>query len=124
MTKLFKFNFANKSFDEIQSSLANYKLHSFTHRVFTRLDLFIFKIVMNKCPPLLIEKIASTKMNDNVSSHFRSNYSRPDFISILRIMENQMLLMKLILILSSINTFIRKLIFIGTVRYLRAEKEQ
>jgi hypothetical protein len=81
MTKLFKFNFANKSFDEIQSSLANYKLHSFTHRVFTRLDLFIFKIVMNKCPPLLIEKIASTKKNDNVSSHLRSNYSRPDFIS-------------------------------------------
>ena len=76
---------------------------------------------MNKCPPLLIEKIASTIKNDNVSSHLRSNYSRPDFISILRIMENQMLLMKLILILSSINTYIRKQTIIGTARYLRAK---
>jgi hypothetical protein len=40
---------------------------------------------------------------------------------ILRIMENQMLLMKLILILSSINTYIRKQTIIGTARYLRAK---
>ena len=75
MTKLFKFNFANKSFDEIQSFLTNYKLHSFTHRVFTRLDLFIFKIVINKCPPLFKDKMATTKKKSFKIKY----YSRPDF---------------------------------------------
>ncbi len=56
MTKLFKFNFSNKSFDEVQSFLATFKLYSFTHRFFTRLDLFIFKILNNKCPPFLNDK--------------------------------------------------------------------
>ena len=58
MAKLFNsnksdnYNFSNKLFDEIQSFLAKYKLFSFTHRVFIRLDLFIFKIVNNKCQPI------------------------------------------------------------------------
>ena len=59
MTKLFKFNFANKSFDEVQSYLANYKLYSLTHRVLM-LDLFIFKTINNKCPSFLNEKLQIT----------------------------------------------------------------
>jgi len=83
MAKLFssnrsdKFNFSNKSFDEIQSFLANYKLFSFSHRVFIRLDLFIFKIVNSNCPPYLSEKL-KTIGDDNIANNLRSNYMQQE----------------------------------------------
>ena len=69
-------NFSNKSFDEIQSYLAKYKLFSFTHRVFMRLDFFIFKIVNNKCPPYLNEKLVLVNDSDIIA-----NYLVPELIS-------------------------------------------
>ena len=83
MVKLFnsnrsdKFNFSNKSFDEIQNFLANYKLFSFSHRVFIRLDLFLFKIVNFNYPPYLSEKL-KTNSDDNIANNLRSNYMQQD----------------------------------------------
>jgi len=68
------FYFANKSHQEIQSVLANYNLCSFTHRIFIRLDLFLFKIINSKKPPILNEKL-KINQNDTLVNRLKSNKS-------------------------------------------------
>ena len=78
MAKLFnsnksdKFNFTNKSPEEIQSFLTNYNLFSFSHRVFVKLDLFLFKIINTGSPPILNTKLTVTN-EDTLANRLKSN---------------------------------------------------
>ena len=78
MAKLFnsnksdKFNFTNQSLDEIQMFLLKYNLYSFSHRVFVRFNLFMFKIINSKSPPLLYESIVVNK-EDIIANRLKSD---------------------------------------------------
>ena len=61
----------NKSHEEIQSFLANHNLCSFSHRVFIRLDLFIFKIIKSSKPPILNEYMI-VNSSDTLANRLKS----------------------------------------------------
>ena len=65
------FNFYNKSHDEIQSFLTQYNLCSFSHRLFIRLDLFIYKIINSSTPPILNECLI-VDSSDNIANRLKS----------------------------------------------------
>ena len=85
MAKLFntnksdKFNFTNQSHEEIQLFLSKYNLSSFSHRVFIRLDVFIFKIVQSKSPPLLNEKLF-VNTDDSIANRLKSDDIQPNTV--------------------------------------------
>ena len=61
-TKSNNFYFNDMTHDGIHSFLANYKLSSFCHRVFIRLDVFLFKIIKSKTQSLLNHKLRVNQM--------------------------------------------------------------
>ena len=61
-----------KSHDHIQSILSEYKLFSFTHRIFMRLGLFLFKIITTGKPPLLNEKLHIDR-SDTIANRLKSD---------------------------------------------------
>ena len=72
------FNFYNKSHDELQSFLSQYNLCSFTHRLFIRLDLFIYKIINSSTPPILNEcMIVDT--SDNIANRLKSRRKKLNY---------------------------------------------
>ena len=73
------FNFMNKSHEEIQSFLANHNLCSFSHRVFIRLDLFIFKIIKSSKPPILNEYMI-VDSSDTIANRLKSKCKKLSYI--------------------------------------------
>jgi len=65
------FNFTNKSHDELQSFLAQYNLNSFTHRLFIRLDTFIYKII-NSSKPSILNECLFVDTSDNIANRLKS----------------------------------------------------
>ena len=68
-----------KSHEEIQSFLANHNLCSFSHRVFIRLDLFIFKIIESSKPPILNEYMI-VDISDTNANRLKSKYKKQSYI--------------------------------------------
>ena len=70
-TKQDKFNFSQNDPCSINKFLLKFNIFSFVHRLVIRLNLFLFKIVSSKRPPLLADSI---KLRNNVNSkyHLRS----------------------------------------------------
>jgi hypothetical protein len=76
------FNFYNKSHDEIQSFVTQYNLCSFSHRLFIRLDLFIYKIINSSTPPILNECLivdSSDKIANRLKSRRKKLNYEPNF---------------------------------------------
>ena len=69
----------NKSHEEIQSFLANHNLCSFSHRVFIRLDLFIFKIIKSSKPPILNEYMI-VDSSDTIANRLKSKCKKQSYI--------------------------------------------
>ena len=73
------FNFRNKSYEEIQSFLVNHNLCSFSHRVFIRFDLFIFKIIKSSMPPILNECLI-VDSSENIANRLKSKCKKLIYI--------------------------------------------
>ena len=55
--KLFKFNFKNFGFKEINDFLRKFNIFSFEYRIFYRLSLFINKILYSNIAPINLKKL-------------------------------------------------------------------
>jgi hypothetical protein len=73
-----KFNFYNQEPTIVNNFLKKYKLNSFSHRLFVRLNLFTFNILSTKRPPILLDNFKTFDSRD-ISYNLRSN-SNPGVI--------------------------------------------